>query len=708
METSQEKFKALLEKAGKLFRSGAPLDAASLLWGELDHSLEHLQGWALLSDLELELARPEKAVEAARKAQQLAPNDPKILFALAAALRALGNNVEAAEHFDAVSKAFPQSAAVWSNLGNAQADLGRLDDAVKSYNKALEIKSDFVEARTNLGLVLIAKGMPKTAEAEFEAVLEQDLQSLPAQLNLGGLALAAGQKELALERFDAVLKIDPSNHVALYNRGCVLGQLGEFAGAEAALKQVLAQTPDDGDAQAQLFHVLQKTCAWDELVAVKANLETLTSASLKNDARPGETPFMSIARSADPERNFLIARAWSSEMVSRLKPLQTKFNFPEPKKQNERLKIAYLSGNFYDHPTAHNTAGLFARHDRDHFEVCAYSFGPNDESPHRQMIESESDDFVDISELGDGEAAQKINADGVDILIGLTGHTDGSRLEICALRPAPIQVGYLTFPGTCGGDFLDYILVDERVSPPDEMQFYSEAPAYLPGTYWPTNNNQVVAQKPSRASQGLPEEGFVFSCFNQAYKIDREVFTCWMKLLQRVPESVLWLFRSNREAEANLKTEAEKAGIDPARLIFADKLSKPEHLARISLADLGLDTQVYTGHTTTTDALWAGVPVVALEGRHFASRVSASLLAADELEDLIVPDLKTYEQLALDIAQNPDRLQALKGRVEVNRSTSLLFDTVAKVKALEGLYQSMWARYCNGEAPTVLGGNSRG
>ena len=708
METSKAKFAALLERAGELFRKGSYLEASSLLWAELIEQSDHLQGWMILGDLELELGRSEFAVRASRMAQKLAPNDPKVLFVLAAALRAEGEIAEAAKHLEEVTKALPQSAAAWSNLGNVQSDLGCLSEAEKSYRKAIDINPSFVAAQVNLGLVLISRGQLQEAETAFTQALENDPQSVPALLNLGGLALNAGQKEIAFEQFSKALEIDPESNAALYNQGCVLGQLGRFGEAKAALERVLARDPDDRDALAQFYHILQKTCAWDPLEKVVIDLDRQTSEALARGERPGETPFMSIARSADPKRNLRVAEAWSAEMVSRLAPMQGDYDFRQPNKRGERLKIGYLSGNFYDHPTAHNTAGLLAGHDRERFEIYAYSFGPNDQSSHRRFVEEHCDVFVDIAGLGDGEAARRINEDGIHILIALTGHTDGSRLEICALLPAPVQVGYLTFPGSCGGGFLDYILVDERVCPPGEASFYSEAPAYLPGTYWPTNDRQDIATPPSRKSQGLPESGFIFSCFNQTYKIDREVFACWMSLLRQVPDSFLWLFRSNSEAEANLKREAKAAGIDPARLVFADKLSKPKHLARISLADLGLDTQVYTGHTTTADALWAGVPVVALEGSHFASRVSASLLAALGLEDLITPNLQAYEALALHLAQTPSRLLEIKSRIKANRATKAMFDTKGKVADLEALFQVMWKRHCQGLPAAPLKGASIG
>ena len=509
--------------------------------------------------------------------------------------------------------------------------------------------------------------------------------------------------EAALGFFDRALAIDPDNGAGLYNKGCVLGQLGHFSEAIATLKNAIQKSPDDQDSQAQLFHLFQKTCAWNEMVSAEKRLETMTVQSLSQNLRPGETPFISIARSADPERNFQIAKAWADEMQGRLAPLQQNFSFSGVSKRQGPLRIGYLSGNFYDHPTAYNTVGLFATHDRSRFKVFAYSFGPDDQSECRRQIAKAADCFVDLSGMGDVDAAQRIHQDGIDILIALTGHTDGSRLEICALKPAPIQVGYLTFPGTSGGAFLNYVLVDKVVCPTGDFEFFSEAPAYLPGTYWPTNDQQKIAQtSPSRASQGLPEKGFVFGCFSQAYKIEPEIFSGWMSLLNKCPESCLWLFGSNPIAIENLKAAAKELSVDPQRLVFANKLPKSEHLARLALADLMLDTRIYGGHTTTADALWAGVPVIALKGSHFASRVSASLLMAHGLDDLVVPDLEKYQELAFELAQSPDKLKSIASRVEENKKDHPLFDTRGKVRDLENLFERMWTRHLDGIPPGPL------
>ncbi len=300
-------------------------------------------------------------------------------------------------------------------------------------------------------------------------------------------------------------------------------------------------------------------------------------------------------------------------------------------------------------------------------------------------------------------AATKINQSGVDILVDLKGHTRNNRLEICALRPAPVQVTYLGFPGTSGADFLDYILTDRIVTPEDQSPYYSEQFAFLPHCYQINDHKQEISDTPfTRLDFGLPEDSFVFCSFNTNYKIEPVMFDVWMSLLNKVPNSVLWLLKSNELAASNLESEAEARGIDAKRLIFAEKIPKDQHLARYRLADLALDTRIYGGHTTTSDALWAGVPVLTLQGAHFASRVSASILNAVGLSELVTRNLADFQSLAIKLSQNSDELEALKAKLARNRLSEPLFDTPLFVANLESLYRRMWDKFLSGEAASKI------
>lgn len=372
----------------------------------------------------------------------------------------------------------------------------------------------------------------------------------------------------------------------------------------------------------------------------------------------------------------------------------------EPKRPddaNHILKIGYLSGDFRDHPVAHNIINLFRLHDRTKFKVFAYSCGPNDKSCYRRQLQKDCDSFVDIANLPDNEGARRIKNDQIDILIELMGHTRNNRLRVCAFRPAPIQVSYLGYPGTTGADFIDYLIADKTVIPSNHQKYYSEEIAYLPNCFI-IADRAPIGPRPERKNFNLPAQGFVFCSFNNAYKIEPVIFGVWMEILRLVPESVLWLKGSNQKMIDNLRSEAENRAIDRTRLIFAGKVEeKKDHLARIQLADLYLDTIIYNGHTTTLDALWAGVPVVTLEGRHFASRVSSSNLRNTGLSELVTTDLASYRNLAVQLALDSRKLFHLRKQLEINKMTQPLFNTENTTRNLEAAYLEMWSRFVSSQ-----------
>ena len=354
--------------------------------------------------------------------------------------------------------------------------------------------------------------------------------------------------------------------------------------------------------------------------------------------------------------------------------LKIHFSFDVRRTSKTKIVIGYLSNDFRNHATAHLMLSLFGLHNRDEFEIFCYSYGKDDGSYYRARIQHDCDKFVDISTLSYEAAARCIYEDQVDILVDLKGYTRGNRFDICALRPAPIQVSYLGFPGTTGADFIDYIITDKIVTPKDHNPYYSEKFVYMPHCYQVNDNTQSISNKNwTKVDFGLPESCFVFCSFNQPYKIDPVLFGIWMRILRQVPEAVLWLIVENKIAEDNLRREAEARGVQSERLIFAKRLPKDEHLSRLKFADLALDTRIYNGHTTTSDALWAGVPVITLQGSHFASRVSSSILSAIGIPDLITYSLEEYEALAIRLAHNPAELKEIRQRSAKNRLDMPLF-----------------------------------
>jgi predicted O-linked N-acetylglucosamine transferase (SPINDLY family) len=363
-----------------------------------------------------------------------------------------------------------------------------------------------------------------------------------------------------------------------------------------------------------------------------------------------------------------------------------------------RLKIGYLSRDFYDHPVAHQMQSLFGLHDRERFEIHSYSFGPNDGSTYRKRIEQGCEHFHDVANLSVADLEGKIREDGIQILVDLMGYTGLARTACVARRPAPIQVNWLGYSGTTGASFIDYIIGDPQVTPLEHAENFSEKIVQLPHSYMVTDDEQPIAETAGkRADHGLPEEGLVFCCFNNAYKIDPGMFDIWMKVLRETPESVLWLSVGAPLARANLRREAEARGIDPKRIVFAEHVrSKAEHLARYRLADLFLDTSFYNAHATACDVLWAGLPLLTCAGETFASRVGMSFLTTMGVTELITHDLAEYERVAINLAHDHDQLYSLREKLASQRAGSPLFDTPRFVRGLEQAFEKIWEIHASG------------
>jgi len=367
---------------------------------------------------------------------------------------------------------------------------------------------------------------------------------------------------------------------------------------------------------------------------------------------------------------------------------------------HDRIRLAYLSADFHDHATAWLMAGLFELHDRSRFETTALSYGPTVESEMRQRLQRSFDRFIDLREQTDHEVATLARRLEIDIAIDLKGFTQTARTNILALRPAPIQVSYMGYPGTMGAGYIDYILADRLVIPKDHRQWYSEKVVYLPDSYQANDSKRRIADRaPTRDEACLPQKGFVFCSFNAVYKITPEVFTIWMRLLGAIDGSVLWLIEESAAATDNLRREAAERGISGERLVFAPRIDNDAHLARHRLADLFLDTLPYNAHTTASDALWAGLPVLTCLGSTFAGRVAASLLTAVGLPELITTSLDEYEALALRLAREPELLSSFSSGLAKNRLTCPLFNTERHARHVEAAFTRMWEIHERGEAP---------
>lgn len=592
----------------------------------------------------------------------------------------------------------PDWAEAHSNLGNLLKQLGYLDTAIFHCHQAIHLKPDLDAAHNNLGNALKDQGSFDKAIVCYQKALQISPGNADVYFNLGIAYAEADRMTEASECFQKAARLEPEFAEAHNYLGLVLAEQGLRDDAIECIHKAIEIKPDYVEAYSYLIHQLQYTCNWPSLKIYSERLDELSRRNGEKNCLFVEPPFIGMARHFDLYRHLKNSKRWCRKFSQPRQNVKPAFRFDSRRQEKQKLSIGYLSSDFHDHATAHLMLSLFELHNRDRFNVYCFSYGPDDNSSYRQQIQANCDQFIDIRNRSLVDAAGRINADEVDILVDLKGHTKGARLGILACRPAPIQVHYLGYPGTTGADFIDYLITDKVVTPIEHAPYYSENLVFLPNSYQVNDHKQEIAPHGLHKEDfGLNPDSFVFSSFNLSYKIDPIMFDCWMRILSRVPHGVLWLLKVDETAKQNLKQEAGGRGIDSRRLIFADKLPKAQHLTRIRLADLALDTRIVNGHTTTSDSLWAGVPVATLLGGHFASRVSASLLNAVGLAEMITHNLDAYEQLAVRLASHPDALEKIKAKLSRNRLAKPLFDTPRFVGNLEKAYQEMWRIFSKGE-----------
>jgi protein O-GlcNAc transferase len=513
----------------------------------------------------------------------------------------------------------------------------------------------------------------------------------PLWNNRGAVLAAMKRFDAAYESFDRALALEPGFAGALANRAHALMELHRPDEAMGDYEILLARNPDAGFARGNLIRAKLQCCDW-------RGLQEQWERALV-DMRAAKSvipPMVATALMNAPEDQLLASRLLAA---AKYPPSQTPL-WQGENYDHKRIRIAYLSADFHAHATATLMAGLFEAHDRNRFETFAISLGPHDASAMRRRLVDAFEHFLPVAEKNDADIAKMLREKEINIAVDLKGFTDGGRPGILARRPAPLQVNYLGFPATMGAPYIDYIIADPCVIPVEQQLHYSEKVAYLPGTYQPNDSSRDIAQAaPSRESAGLRQSGFVFCCFNNSYKITPEIFDIWIRLLRDVEASVLWLLEDAPAVTRNLKREAAERGVNAERLVFAPRVAPPEHLARHVLADLFLDTRPYNAHTTASDALWMGLPLVTCPGDTFPSRVAASLLQAIAMPELVTSSLGDYEELARSLARAPERLAAIKGKLARNRETSPLFDVAQFTRHLESVYTTMWDRQQRGEAP---------
>jgi protein O-GlcNAc transferase len=600
---------------------------------------------------------------------------------------------EALMAFESAIRLQANYAEAFFNRGKVLQQQARLEEALVAYGQAAGLRQDYADAINNAGIVLQELGRVGEAIDLYHLLIGLMPAHADAYNNLGTALLAEGRADEARAAFEQALVRKPDFPEAFYNLGNAWRELGNLAEAIAAYRNALRIRPDDADAFSQLMYHRAQACDWDNY---ETNQEKLVEMVRRGVRVP---PFYLVSTPASASDQLLCAQRW---IRSILPPPESVYAH-KPSAEKTRIRLGYLSGDFHQHATAQLMAGLFECHNRDGFEVFAYSYGPDDHSPMRARLERAFDRFIDIRALSHREAAERIHADRVDILIDLKGYTRHARPAISAYRPAPVQVSYLGYPATMGADFIDYLLVDAFVAPADQQPFFSERLIHLPGSYQVNDRRREIASAgTSRRNCGLPAEGLVFCSFNNSYKISPRFFDIWMRLLRSVSGSVLWLLETNGLVKGNLRSEAEKRGVDPGRLIFAPVVPLAEHLERHRRADLFLDTLPCNAHTTASDALWAGLPVLTCRGETFAGRVAGSLLTAVGMPQLITGSPEEYEQAALALASAPHCLAALRQELERKRDAGSLFDLPRCAGNIEAAYTRMWQTWLDGRKPAAF------
>ena len=551
-----------------------------------------------------------------------------------------------------------------------------------------------------LALAHHARGELDTAERYFREAALQTPSEVSVWVNLAATLVGQEKYASAIPVLLEIVELRPDLAEGHLDLGVCYNRLKNNAEAIRHYRRAIELKPTLASAHANLVNACLDCCDWDAVERWTTEFLEYRDAHAPEDWAQRLDPFCAlsllpgaISREVAIQRAATIERAIGGDSAGR--PAGRPAT-----RDGGRIRVGYASADFYSHATAHLTFALYETHDRGAFEVYAYSMGPDDGSVYRKHIERTCDSFVDVRREAPAATARRIRSDGIDILVDMKGYTANARPEIFAYRPAPVQVSYLGYPATTGARFMDYFITDRVATPPGHEGEFTESLVYMPDCYQVNDHRQPISPEPlSRSGFGLPAEAFVYCCFNALRKIDRAIFSVWMELMRQVPHSVLWLIEEDPLAAANLRREAEHRGVGPERLVFAGKVDKAAHLARHRLADLFLDTYVYNAHTTASDALWAGLPLLTCPGATFAQRVAASLLAAAGLPELIARDLDEYRDLAIRLAGDRELLAGMRRTLARNRDTCALFDTPRYVRNLEAAYRTMLEIHRGGGAP---------
>lgn len=617
--------------------------------------------------------------------------DPSLFYNLGLISSLMNEHQQALKFYDFALNLDPLDPAIHINRGASLNELQQYEGAIASLNRAIALNPNIAEAWSNKGTALNELKRYEEALTDYDKALALNPQHVEAWSNKGVSYAELKRYEEALAHYNKAIELNPQYIEAWSNKGTALSELRRYEAAAKSFAQALELNPELPFGKGTLLHAKMLACDWQ---GVDALYHSICQDITENKKSADPFGFQGICND-----ELLLQKC--AEIFSNTKfPASPQFGFEQLKRDSGKIRIGYLCGEFREQATAILMTEIWELHDKNRFEIVAFDNGWDDKSARRKRIEAAFDELIDISRLSDNQAANLIANKKIDILVNLNGFFGKPRQGIFAKKPAPIQVNYLGFPGTIGSTYVDYLIADKVVIPKESRQYYTEKIVYLPHCYQANDSTrQIDGREFSKKELGLPEKGFVFCCFNNNYKILPQMFDIWMRLLHSVPGSVLWLIEDNQDATHHLQQEAQARGVDAERIIFAKRVPLSEHLGRHQCADLFLDTLPYNAHTTASDALWAGLPVLTCIGTSFAGRVASSMLSTLDLPELIATSIAEYESLAYGLASSPEKLQQIKTKLTKNRFNSPLFNADLMARELESAYLAMYKRFQEALSP---------
>ena len=672
------------EQVAAAYNNGDWSRAEQLCRLMLTASPDYFDALNLMGIIAAQTRRPEEAAKLLGRAVGVRPDDASALNNLGNLLIELRRFDQALECLDKAITLEPDLPGIHSNRGIALRELGQLRAAIGSFDLAIRIKPDHAEAYSNRGIALKALRQLDAAIASYDRAITIKPDCAEAHNNRGVALQDLNRIESAIASYNRAIAVKPDYAEAYNNRGAAQQALHQLDAAIASYDCAIAINPGQEWVQGNRLFAKMRICDWHEL---NEDIESLIANIKQGKKTSLAFCVLPLIDSIDLQRRA--AQIW----VQAKQPENALMGAIAKQPRARKIRIGYFSADFNLHAVSLLTAGLFETHDKDKFDIHAFSFGRKKRDQITHRIESAVNQFIDCKFKSDEEIVRMARDLNIDIAVDLNGHTQDSRPGVFALRAAPIQINYLGYPGTMGAPYHDYIVADKHLIPEEFAESYSEKIVYLPSFQANDSKKRIADKLPTRRELGLPDSGFVFCCFNNTYKITPDVFECWMRILKAAEGSVLWLLKDNIWASTNLLKEAEKRGLDPARLHFSPRTKLPEYLARYRVADLFLDTLPFNGGATTSDALWAGLPVLTCMGEAFAGRMAGSLLNAIDMPELVTHTREEYEALAIRLASNPLEIQSLRHKLDGNRLTTPLFDTAAFAKNLEDAYAKMYERY---------------